>query len=403
MLYGYGEGDGFVARIRDSFYPPSVISVNASQATRVLTNTVFGLNMAAWDAHLDSPETLMHVADTGTEILRFPGGSIADVYDWQTGRNVTNNQTSPASFDAFARVATGTGAEAIITVNYGSGTPEEAAAWVRYSNVTKGYGSESWEIGNENYGSWEYDVPSGLTTRCIMRLRAKQFYAQMKAADPTIKVGVPVVPTEECVPSDHNTTSVVNPRTGQAHSGWTPVLLSALASLGVMPDFVVHHEYPQNPGQENDRSLLQSATNWTHAAHDLRQQLNDYLGSANAAQVEVFGPGKQLGVWPTREADDQPGERALSGQELRRNAEDGISKHVVVESTECSRVWKQQCCVSVWLATIRRTTDWFLVQMKSRCRIPRRHASGPLRAQGRHNCSGCKLVCEPAGVCRKTC
>ena len=48
-------------------------------------------------------------------------------------------------------------------MNYGSGTAAEAAAWVKYANVTKNYGVKYWEVGNEVYGngaygsSWEYD------------------------------------------------------------------------------------------------------------------------------------------------------------------------------------------------------------------------------------------------------
>ncbi|MFC9534484.1 hypothetical protein ACFT38_28655 [Streptomyces sp. NPDC056975] len=57
-------------------------------------------------------------------------------------------------------------AKPITTVKYGAGTAQEAAAWVKYANVTKGRGITHWEIGNEvfgnvHYGSsynWEYDT-----------------------------------------------------------------------------------------------------------------------------------------------------------------------------------------------------------------------------------------------------
>ena len=48
------------------------------------------------------------------------------------------------------------GAQPILIANYGSGTPQEAADWVRYANVTKGYGAKYWEIGNELYGNGHY-------------------------------------------------------------------------------------------------------------------------------------------------------------------------------------------------------------------------------------------------------
>ncbi|MDX2682608.1 hypothetical protein PV333_41195 [Streptomyces sp. NY05-11A] len=53
------------------------------------------------------------------------------------------------------------GAQPVITVNYGSGTPDEAAAWVRYANITKGYGIKYWEVGNEVPGNREYSNGSG--------------------------------------------------------------------------------------------------------------------------------------------------------------------------------------------------------------------------------------------------
>ena len=56
------------------------------------------------------------------------------------------------------RAIEGVGARAMITVNYGTGTPEKAAAWVTYANVTKSLGFRYWEVGNECYGSWETDA-----------------------------------------------------------------------------------------------------------------------------------------------------------------------------------------------------------------------------------------------------
>ncbi|MFO1512065.1 MAG: hypothetical protein U1F83_03980 [Verrucomicrobiota bacterium] len=45
----------------------------------------------------------------------------------------------------------------------------------------------------------------------------------------------------------------MNPRTGQTKYGWTPVLLTTLKSLGVTPDFLVHHVYPQWTDQQSLR------------------------------------------------------------------------------------------------------------------------------------------------------
>jgi len=55
--------------------------------------------------------------------------------------------------------------------------------------------------------------------------------------------------------------------------------LSTLASLGELPDFLVHHVYPEYQ-TDNDQALLQDGTNWAGDAANYRQQINDYVGSA---------------------------------------------------------------------------------------------------------------------------
>ena len=44
-----------------------------------------------------------------------------------------------------------------MTVNYGSGTPALAAAWVAAAAQTAGEHVSLWEVGNETYGCWEVD------------------------------------------------------------------------------------------------------------------------------------------------------------------------------------------------------------------------------------------------------
>jgi F5/8 type C domain len=77
----------------------------------------------------------------------------------------------------------------VITVNVGTGTPSEAAAWVHYANVVKGYGIAYWQIGNEMEGNWETGGP--LNAQDYVR-RYAAYYQAMKAADPTITILGPV-------------------------------------------------------------------------------------------------------------------------------------------------------------------------------------------------------------------
>ncbi len=274
--------------------PPATVhlNVNASQVVRTVDQRHFGVNTATWDGNLNTSASINLLNAAGVKALRFPGGSTSDDYHWQSGGGVTG--------DGFAHVATNIGAQVFITVNYGTGTAQEAAAWVAHANVTNHYAFKYWEIGNENYGTWETDSNSLPHDPITYATRAKDYINAMKAADPTIKIGVPVVTGEDSF-VNYPSESVTNSVTHQVHHGWTPVLLATMTNLGVLPDFLIYHRYDQEPGQENDAALLQSSATWTNDAADLRAQINGYLGAAST-NVELlctennsvsFDPGKQ--------------------------------------------------------------------------------------------------------------
>src|SRR5208282_2878809 len=157
-----------------------------------------------------------------------------------------------------------------------------------------------WEIGNEEYGSWEVDSNNVPHDPYTYALRARDYISLMKAVDTTIKIGVVVTPGEDSSVNNTNHPAY-NAREGTYHNGWTAVLLATLTSLGVTPDFLIHHRYPQNPGGENDGALLQSSTGWASDAANLRQMITDYVGS-NGTNIELLctennsvssAPGKQ--------------------------------------------------------------------------------------------------------------
>ncbi len=283
--------------------PPAKVTctINAAVTKRLVDARWFGLNTAVWDAYFDTTNTLELLRGIDCQALRFPGGSLSDEYHWASNKTGSNTWTWATSFDKFLHVATNLGAQLCLTVNYGSGTPEEAAAWVRYANITKGSGCRYWEIGNENYGSWEMDTNALPHDPYTYAVRAKEYIAQMKAVDPSIKIGVVAVTGEDSYSNGYTNHPATNPRTGKSHHGWTPVMLSTLNKLGITPDFLIYHRYAQNPGGENDFTLLQSSKTWADDAADLRAQLTDYLGPVGAA-VELLctennsvssGPGKQ--------------------------------------------------------------------------------------------------------------
>ncbi|MGH8017105.1 MAG: hypothetical protein ACREIA_02260 [Opitutaceae bacterium] len=122
----------------------------------------------------------------------------------------------------------------------------------------------------------------------------------MKAVDRSIKIGA-VIQADEDSDANYTDQTVINPRTGQSHNGWSAVMLDAFRRLKVTPDFVVYHRYEQAPREESDAYLLTASKGWAGNAASIRQMLKDYLGK-RARRVEinctennsVFGqPGKQ--------------------------------------------------------------------------------------------------------------
>ena len=101
----------------------------------------------------------------------------------------------------FIALATNVHSQAFIIVNYGSSTSKEAAYAVRMFNVTNHSNFKYWEIGNENFGTWETDnntnAPFKAHDPWTYAMRFTNYYAQMKAVDPTIKIGAVIDPTED--------------------------------------------------------------------------------------------------------------------------------------------------------------------------------------------------------------
>ncbi len=73
----------------------------------------------------------------------------------------------------------------VICVNYRTGTPDEAAAWVHYANVVKNYNIRFWQIGNEMDGNWEEGSP---VSAGMYSERFLLFAKAMKKADSTIRI-----------------------------------------------------------------------------------------------------------------------------------------------------------------------------------------------------------------------
>jgi len=268
--------------------PPSSVEIGIKPNTslRTVDQKMFGVNTAMWDSGLASKTCKNLVAKAGFKSLRFPGGSLSDQYHWATNKTDYVNANWPTNFDTFASMAVAAaGGQCFITANYGTGTAAEAAAWVKYSNITKHYGFKYWEVGNECFGSWEVDNHARPQDPVIYANQFALYSKQMKAVDPNIRVGAVAIPGEDTDPN-YPDEVVTNPRTGLTHSGWTAVMLATLAKLKSTPDFIIYHRYPEYVN-ECDFTLFLGNSGWYADMADLRQQLKDYLGSANT-RVEIM-------------------------------------------------------------------------------------------------------------------
>ena len=268
------------------------VQVDAAKVLQTVDTRHFGVNLAVWDRNYTPPNDAVTTAllrEMGCLAVRLLGGSVSDEYHWASNTSLSNSWQWMASFPKFLGVITNAGVQTIITVNYGTGTPEEAAAWVRHANFTNRLGCRYWEIGNECYGPWETDSNSSPHDPFVYATRVVEYLKQMRAADPKIKIGVVATPGENSYVNGRTNHPAYNARTGQTNFGWTPVMLATLKQLGAKPDFLIHHGYPQHTDEEhvsesknNDTNLLQCTTNWAAHAADLRQQITDYFGSGGS-------------------------------------------------------------------------------------------------------------------------
>jgi hypothetical protein len=244
------------------------VTVNARAGLGSVGDAAVGVNHAVWDQYLGTDPVADLMKTAGVQLMRYPGGSYADIYHWRDNTAPGGYVAPNTDFDHFMAGVGRAGAQPMVIANYGTGTPQEAADWVRYANVTKGYGVKYWEIGNELYGNghyganWEADdhadkSPAGYANN------VKEFAQAMKAVDPTIRIGA-VLTTPGNWPD-----GIV---AGGDAGTWNQVVLSI---AGPDVDFVILHWYP---GGSNGPEALAKTQHIADASTLVRQQIDRYAG-----------------------------------------------------------------------------------------------------------------------------
>ena len=156
-------------------------------------------------------DVVAEVKGLGVPIMRYPGGNFVSGYNWLDGvgpkdkrptvlerawNSIETNQFGTNEFIQWCRLV---GTEPLLGFNLGTGTPEQAVAYVEYCNVDKGtkwselrreHGHEAphnvryWCLGNEMDGPWQM---GHMTAREYGR-KARDCARQIRVVDPTTQL-----------------------------------------------------------------------------------------------------------------------------------------------------------------------------------------------------------------------
>ncbi|HVC47981.1 MAG TPA: hypothetical protein VND90_12095 [Terracidiphilus sp.] len=278
-----------------------------------VTDQLLGMNLAVWyDLPTNKTAILSAFQTAGIKAVRWPGGSDSDLYHWSTNTLCDGGYANPN--DTFANFvndfAIPSGDDVALTANYGSnsscnagGDPTEAAGWATAA-LNDGITVSHMTVGNEEYGSWEYDLhakPNDPATYAAAVVGANGYYDLIKEASPSTQVGV-------IVDADNTT------------GGWdNTVLANAKGSY----DFVELHYYPQGPGGESDTALVQQ----------LAQGLTTDINIVKAELTKWGTPNTPIYIGEMGSVYSDPGKQSWSitqglyaGQTLGEMMNDGVAR-----------------------------------------------------------------------------
>ena len=143
------------------------------------------------------PDMIAMARALHTPIVRF-GGNFTSAYHWRDGIGPLDKRVSMLNIawgmpeynqfgtDEFLDFCRRIGAQPQIALNLGTGTPFEAAEWVRYVNRkwNGGRGGLLWELGNELWGNWQVGYP----TLDQVASRTRVFSQAVRRVDPRARL-----------------------------------------------------------------------------------------------------------------------------------------------------------------------------------------------------------------------
>lgn len=299
----------------------ATIVVQRDGPTQPFNRQLLGVNVPAWlsQQRLSNPQVITRTVALGTPLLRLPGGSWSNSYDWEACEIGDEKRcywpwaARPTDFLKFLRA---TGREAIWTVSI-NGTSKEAAALVAFFNgrvddstpigvdvrgrdwLTIGHWAslrskngdpeplkiKLWEVGNEVYGGkkgagtgcvdwgWEdvwtcdgTEYVKGIGSGANRHEGYLEFRAAMRAVDPQIQVGA---------------VGVDDPK------GWSNWGDKVISAAGADLDFYIVHLYAFSNTPTNAESVLgMPQRTWARVMSNLNAAF-DRVGGGRRVPVAV--------------------------------------------------------------------------------------------------------------------
>ncbi len=190
---------------------PRIYSAFAEQLGRCVYGGIYDEGSPLSDEHGYRKDVLEKVRSLKPPLLRWPGGNFVSGYHWTDGVGPVeqrprrmelawhDEESNRFGTDEFIQYCRLIGAEPYLCANMGTGTLDEAQAWVEYCNGTgntywanlrskngheEPYGVKYWGLGNELYGNWQI----GALNAEDYTKRAIEFAKVMKWTDPTIQL-----------------------------------------------------------------------------------------------------------------------------------------------------------------------------------------------------------------------
>jgi len=346
ILWGERYSRNFEVQVWDGpVSPPGPHQMNESKWITIYTDTAGSGTVTAFACSTRTTHALRVISYRGSD------GSdvqIREIFVYSEGTRVTSNTPKQASQTPAYALSTHPGCEPdqqylwdferfmayldtlgypavpVICVNYGTGTPEEAAAWVHFANNVKKFNIRYWQIGNEMDGQWEIGGPVNAYTYAEKYIL---FVKAMKAVDPDIKILGPVVSSPDRISGEYDGKSWLESvlyKVGEAekkdsctyidgidfHSyPYWPVSEFDLQDMALASDFVFNHSdsmlawinrYLYNPEStlvmfsEYNASVIMSSA--------LKQPINGIVNAnLNAGLAQKFGYRAMSVIWDSWE------------------------------------------------------------------------------------------------------